>query len=679
MMRRTLFSKTRKRQRIDWFAGLALTCAGLLGLAWALHSPSAQADSAPDWLRAAARDKLPDYPKDTIAVVLVDEGEETIKDNGEIEYHARRAIKLLRPEAKEKYGSVWVNFSNDTKLTYLKAWTITPDGHELALKEKDAAEVGLTSFEVYSDYRAKTLQFPEANVGSVVGYEYVQKRRPYVLDEDWDFQEVVPVRESKFTLHLPPGWEFRTLFSNQSDLKPEELGGNQFSWQMNDVAPIEVEPEMPAWNTLAKGMYIKYFPTSPALRSKTSGSWKDIGIWYNGLTANSRTPTPAVQQEVAELTAGKSDPVEKMKALAGFVQQKIRYAAIEIGIGGFQPHPAGQVFEHQYGDCKDKATLLSSMLKEIGIDSYYVLINTERGVTLQDFPSTEFDHAILAIRLPDSVSNGTLYATVTDPKAGRLLFFDPTNPYVPFGYIPSYLQDTYALVITPDGGELIKTPLLAPPTNRLLRTAKFNLSATGNLSGDVEELRWGGPAGDIREQYLEVPPAQRPKILENFIGTFLANFTLTNATLGNLEQYDQNLVVNYKFFAEGYAKLAGNLLILRPRVLGSKDFNVEGLLNGKPRKYPIEFDEASRQDDMFDITLPTGYVADDLPKPVKEDCDYASYESSVEVSGGVLHYKRTYVVKDVLVPQQKLDVIRGFFREVANDERSSAVLKRAGT
>src|SRR5579863_6263400 len=371
MTRRTLFSKTPKPQRISWFAGLALACAGLLGLAWALHSPNALADSAPDWLRAAARDKLPDYPKDTIAVVLVDEGEETIKDNGEIEYHARRAIKLLRPEAREKYGSVWVNFSNDTKLTYLKAWTITPDGHELALKEKDAAEVGLTSFEVYSDYRAKTLQFPEANVGSVVGYEYVQKRRPYVLDEDWDFQEVVPVRESKFTLHLPPGWEFRTLFSNQSDLKPEELGGNQFSWQMNDVAPIEVEPEMPAWNTLAKGMYIKYFPTSPALRSKTSGSWKDIGIWYNGLTANSRTPTPAVQQEVAELTAGKSDAVEKMKALAGFVQQKIRYAAIEIGIGGFQPHPAGQVFEHQYGDCKDKATLLSSMLKEIGIDSYY--------------------------------------------------------------------------------------------------------------------------------------------------------------------------------------------------------------------------------------------------------------------------------------------------------------------
>ena len=61
-----------------------------------------------------------------------------------------------------------------------------------------------------------------------------------------------------------------------------------------------------------------------------------------------------------------------MKILANYMQRNIRYVAIEVGIGGFQPHPAADVFAHQYGDCKDKATLLSTMLKQIGIDSYYV-------------------------------------------------------------------------------------------------------------------------------------------------------------------------------------------------------------------------------------------------------------------------------------------------------------------
>ena len=655
MIKQTWYSRMRNRQRIKGAAGAALAAIALVTLAWGLRPPPAQADSAPDWLREVARDKLPDYPKETKAVVLLDEERMIVKDNGDIESHVRRAYKLLRPEAREDYDSAVVSFANDTKITYLKAWTITPDGHELEVKEKDAAEVGLTEdFEVYSDLRAKVLRFPEANPGSIVGYEYVQKRRPYYFDEGWDFQDVVPVRKSRFALQLPPGWEFTTKFSNQDDVKPREDGANAYTWEVTDISPIQIEPEMPAWTTIARGMYIKFFPRDPAMRSKSAGSWSDIGVWYNTLTTTSRNPTPAIQQKVAELTAGMTDPVAKMKALAEYTQQKIRYAAIEIGIGGQQPHPAGQVFDHKYGDCKDKATLLSAMLREAGIESYYVLINTRRGMTQPNLPSLHFNHVILIIRVPEGADATNLYATVDDPKLGRLLFFDPTNEYVPLGYLPSYLQDTHALAVLPDGGHLLRTPLLPPPTNRLLRTAKLNLSATGNLSGEVHELRWGGPAGDIREEYLNVPPAQRAKILESSVGSFLTSFSLTNASLDNLEHYDESLVVNYKFLADGYAKTAGDLMIIRPRVLGSKDRDVESLLNGKPRKYPIEFDEASRQDDIFDIALPIGYVADDLPKPVKAECDYASYESSIEISGGVLHYKRTYVVKDVLVPQQNL-------------------------
>jgi transglutaminase-like putative cysteine protease len=68
-----------------------------------------------------------------------------------------------------------------------------------------------------------------------------------------------------------------------------------------------------------------------------------------------------------------------MRAIAQFVQRDIRYVAIELGIGGWQAHPAADIFTHKYGDCKDKVTLMSSMLSEIGIESYYVSINTRRG------------------------------------------------------------------------------------------------------------------------------------------------------------------------------------------------------------------------------------------------------------------------------------------------------------
>ena len=669
-MLRSFFKMLNQRRIISAIA-LGLSSIAAVMLVW---QPSrVEADSAPDWLRAAAQDNLPKYPEDTVAVTLLSEQQTIVKDNGDIETRYRRAYKFLRPEAREQYGTFAVRFDNETKLLFLKAWTITSTGQQLELKEKDAAESGMTSYDLYSDTRVKVLRFLEANPGSVVGYEYVQRHRPFVFEDNWVFQEKIPTRRSRFSLQIPAGWQFKNYWANYTEQKPQSSASNQYAWEVNDIPGVEVEPRMPPMLAVVSRMDVKYFPSDQKLRAKTTGTWNDIGIWYAGLTSGSRDATPAIKQKVAELTAGITDPVGKMKALTSYMQRQVRYVAIEIGIGGYQPHPAAAVFTHQYGDCKDKVTLLSAMLHEIGIESYYVLIDDHRGNVNPDFPSTRFNHAILAIRLPENLTDPSLFAVVDNPKLGRLLFFDPTNPYVSLGYLPWYLQDNFGLVVTADSGTIISLPLLPPATNRLLRTAQMKLSPSGDLAGVIKEVRWGGPAVDSREAYLRVPPSERPKVLENFLGLSLSNFTLRNASIGNLERYDQSLTFDYEFVATGYAKQAGNLLIVRPRVVGGKG---NSLLTGKPRKYPIEFEEATRQDDIFDITLPDGYVVDDLPQPVHAECKYATYKSDVQVKDNVLHYKRTYEITDLVVPTEKLSEVRDFFHQIAMDEKSSAVLRR---
>ena len=363
-----------------------------------------------------------------------------------------------------------------------------------------------------------------------------------------------------------------------------------------------------------------------------------------------------------------------MQALATYVQLQIRYVAIEIGIGGYQPHPATEVFKNQYGDCKDKATLMSAMLKQIGIDSYYVMIHTDRGNIDPDFPSLRGNHMILAVKLPDSVSDVNMYGLVKDPKLGRLLFFDPTNPYVPFGTLPDYLQQNYGLLMTPEGGQIVLLPLQAAATNRVLRTATFTLAANGNLGGQVQELRYGGPAVDVREDFLNARSADRTKMVERYLGSFLNNFQLTGASIGNLDQYNATLTLNYNFVEDGYAKSAGDLLILRPRVMARKG---GGVVAGKNRKYPIQFSETSLTSDVFDITLPPGYVVDELPPAVDAHCDYASYKSNVEVKDNVMHYVRTYEIKGITVPTDKLPEVRDFFHQVNAAETSSAVLRKS--
>ena len=649
-------------------------------LAWlACFPPEGQAaDSAPDWMRQAAQQKMPDYDKDTEAVILLDETQTIVHDNGQIDTLYRRVTRLLRPEAKRKYGGIAVPFDKDEKILSLKAWTIEPNGHEIAVGEKDAVEHGYLSDMEYRDVRAKSLEFPEANPGSVVGFEYVERERPYVFEDRWLFQTRSPVLTTRFELQLPPGWEFTTSWFNYPEQQPQTTGSNHYVWEIKNLPAIETEPDMPPWPAVAGWAGVKYFPRNPTMRAKSSGSWQDVGLWYNGLTQSSRASSPLIHQKVTELTAGISDPLGKMQALAKYVQQNIHYFAVEIGIGGFQPHSAPEVFEHKYGDCKDKATLLSVMLQEVGIESYYVAVDHVRGFVHPNYPSIYMDHMILAIQLPDNISDGALFAIVHDPKLGRLLIFDPTNEHTPLGYLPWYLQSNYGLVMAADGGHLISLPLLPASTNRLLRTASFSLSPSGDLAGEIHEVEWGGPAQQDRQEFLDREPAQRVEVFDRFLANFLNNFELTSATIGNLDKFDQALLLNYKLVSPRYANAAGDLLFVRPRVVGDKYTARLRLFNEhKPRQYPIEFEEATRQDDIFDISVPAGYVIDGLPQPVEADCEFASYKSETKFSDGALHYTRTFEIKDVIVPKEKLAVVRNFLEQVAADQGSAAVLRRA--
>ena len=139
----------------------------------------------------------------------------------------------------------------------------------------------------------------------------------------------------------------KTQWANHPEVQEKKTGENSYTWEMENVPAVEVEPEMPPWRVIAGRMGVKYFPTATSPAAKTSGSWKDIALWYSGLTTTSRDATPEIKQKVAELTANAPTTYAKIKALTDFMQRQIRYVAIEIGIGGFQPHPASTVFQYQ--------------------------------------------------------------------------------------------------------------------------------------------------------------------------------------------------------------------------------------------------------------------------------------------------------------------------------------------
>ncbi|MFZ0703324.1 MAG: DUF3857 domain-containing protein [Candidatus Acidiferrales bacterium] len=638
-------------------------------------SPPARSANAPDWLAAAALQPIPSsLPKDAVAVVLYSEQQTTVKASGDIETRYREAYKILRPEGKD-YGTVYIYFSRVTPITYLKAWSVPADGKVYKVKDHDSIETQMAGGEFYDDLKMKALVIPAADPGNVVGYEYVQKGRPYIFQDVWDFQERIPVLRALYTLQIPDGWKYTYHWANHNELQPQSSGSNQFTWQVSDLPAVAIEDDMPPWRAVAGRLDVKYFSPQNAPQVQQAGSWHDLGLWYSTLVASSRQNTPEISAEVATLTAQAKTPLDKIQAITSYMQRQIRYVAIEIGIGGYQPHAADDVFKNQYGDCKDKATLLSAMLKDAGIDSYYAVAQVYRGIIQPQFASAlSFNHMILAIRLPADVPTETLYSLVDDPKLGKLLFFDPTDQYTPLGYLPDYEQDNDVMLIAPDGGQLVHLPVLPPATNRLMRIGQFTLASTGSLTGRVKEIRWGGPAVDSRAQYLQVAPKDRVKVIDQFLGTFLDNFQLQQASVVNLTNYSENFILDYRLAAPTYAKQVGDLIILRPRVLGEKSSDI---LSGSDRKYPVEFSEATLQTDEFDFTLPAGYTVDEMPTSMKIDCGYISYQSKTTLDGNVLRYTRSYQVNKMIVPVQGLKDLRSALGAIVADERSSVILKRA--
>jgi len=645
----------------------------VVALMW---SAPARAD-VPAWMRSVASNPLPKYSAETNAVLLYDETTIAVKDAGEVHSIHRRVYRILRPSGRDR-GVVNVSFDKETKVISMRAWSLPANGgKEFEVKEKDAVETQLTEGDLYSDTRHRILRIPAADPGATVAYEYEQRERPYILQDIWWFQSPDPVRQSRFILQLPPGWRYKAAWIHHEPVVPQEDGNNQLHWELGDISAVEEEAEMPPVQSIEGRMVVNYFPAAGTV-GNSMDSWQDVGKWYTALTGDRRISSVEIKKKVEDLAGGSADTLGKLRALAGFVQKDIRYVAIEIGVGGYQPHPAASVFSNRYGDCKDKATLLAAMLHEIGIDSFYVLVNTRRGVVTPEYPpGVNFNHVILAITLPSDASAGDLYAIVAHPRYGKLLLFDPTSTLTPLGDLPFYEQSNYGMLTAADGGELVRMPLLPPSVNRLSRTARLTLSPDGSITGSVEELRNGDPAESSRARLLAAQGGERAKVLESFIGSSVGGFTLTKATVGNLEAYDQMLILNYQFVAPNYAQTAGNLLLVRPRVLGEK---ASTLLEEKERKYPVEFDTATLQTDEFDLTLPQGYVPDELPPPVRIDFDFATYSSKVEmVSGNVLRYSRTYQVKEVVVPSSRLGDLKRFYRQILTDESSAAVFKKAGS
>src|ERR1700730_9585119 len=289
---------------------------------------SARAAEAPQWMHAAAAAPLPTYDDKTDGVLLYSERAVNVQSLDKIKIRVRVVYKILRPGGRD-YGIAAVSFNAHSKINGLRGWCIPAQGKDYEVKDKEAIEVAVPKIEgseLISDVKEKLLQIPAPDPGNIVGYEYEEDEQPLVLQNIWMFQREIPGRELHYSLQLPAGWEYKASWINYAETKPAEGGNNQREWVVNDVKAIRAEAEMPPIEGIAGQLIVSFFPPGGASANGFS-SWQEMGNWYRNLTNGRREASPEITQQVASVTASAGTPLEKMKALAKFVQHDIRYVA----------------------------------------------------------------------------------------------------------------------------------------------------------------------------------------------------------------------------------------------------------------------------------------------------------------------------------------------------------------
>ncbi len=626
----------------------------------------------PQWGQDAAKTPTPAYAHDSATVVLYDEYVETIDAQGRATEREREAIRILKPQGRDNAGC-HVSYDVDEKINYFREWTLTADGKVFQAKDTDFAEMGDQSgipVELFTE-KTRVVQPPAADVGATLICESEELMAPYMQEKAWFIQGAEPAVYEALELDLPEGRTYAADWHNQEPVKPVELAPSHWRWEIKDEHGLALRdiPSRPSAAALEARMTVQW---GQAAVDGIDSQWRALGQWTTTLEAGRPDPSPEITAETQQLIAGAADFYAKAAAITAYIQKNVRYFIVERGIGGLQAHPAAEIFRNRYGDCKDKTTLLISMLEAAGIKAYYVPVDDRRGVVDPKDPAIYGDHMITAIEIPPGVNDPRLQAVVTASDGKRYLIFDPTDERTPVGNLPSELQGGYGLLAAGADSQVIALPVLDPAANGTTRAGRFTLDADGTLSGSVDASHMGPEGADYRLFLKYTDEKERRDFWETHVAQDLPGVTLDSFQFVQAEALDKPIEFHYKVTAHGYAHTAGPLLLVRPRVVGDDQLPCDD----KPRKLPIELDSTGRWQDSFDIALPGGYVVDELPDPVDVDAGFASYHSKATANGNVLHYQRVYEVRKVEIPASEWAAFRKLEGAIGEDEQAAAVLRK---
>lgn len=599
---------------------------------------------------------IQEYPQAGALILSADEAIEITGDNREIT-ESHFIIKILN-ERGRGFAEVDIDYdSTYEKAELVFARTIKPDGAVVNAGAKHIRDVSrYLDFPLYSNARALIVSMPEVVDAAIIEYKIRITRNKLIADKEFSvaypLQEDEPILYARLKLTIPDGREVSLLKLNQqfntfkARLEPslsKGQGRKTYIWEFKDIPQIIAEPLMPPLSEVAPSFIVSSFK-----------SWEEIYNWWWKLAAEKIDSNPEMRSTVKKLTAGKDSAEEKARAIYNWCIRNIRYVGIEYGDAGYEPHKASEIFANKYGDCKDQAILLISLLQEAGIEAYPVLIGTKGTFKLEEaFPCLPFNHCIAAVPIDD-----------------KLIFLDPTAETVSFGDLPAADQGRKVLVFFKDHGGIISTPSFPATHNRVVKNTYIRVNPDESMEASRQVVTFGNYDQGQRFRFKYTRPVLIEEFLKETVHSIVPGGRLLEYHIENVEDMDKPVRLSYKFRGPSYLVRAG-----KARVINLSGISTT-LVAKDQRNFDIDFNLLNIEESTTVIELPQNITLKFMPEALKFDTPWTEMNNEYAFKDNKLILTAKSIQKKKIIPREEYPKFKAALEELAEKSKQCIILER---
>jgi len=506
------------------------------------------------------------------------------------------AIKINNSQG-DNYAIVNIPYSEDSPISNLEAWIEDVNGKKIReLKSKEIADksnIHMGTF--YDDNRVKVFELKNNTYPYVIKYQYSYKKKDFILICWWSpiYRDDIPTHESKLIVDIPVGYKVSLYQDKIAPPVTDSIKGRIImTWQATYMQPIKPEIYSPSIEELAPHVYMVPLKFNEGIPG-TQQDWASFGNWYYNLTKGLDELPPSEVQKVHELITGISDKKLIVKRLYEYLQDNTRYVGIQIGISGYKCFPADYIANKKYGDCKGLANYMKALLKAAGIPSQLALIYAGNGENthrvLDKFVASQFNHAILFV-----------------PLEKDTIWLECTSKTNPTGYLGSFTQNRYALIINENNSKLVKTPALVP--------SNCYTSCNNNISIDKDEnallkstTTCTGYGFDFNTAYSTQLNKDKQKEYLNQVIPY-QGFELKQLNIKSESRDSASIKLDYQIVLKNNITQSSNSMFLQ--LSGPKPPKFE---NPSKRHFPVCLAYPINYIDTTEVTIPDKYKAKNIP------------------------------------------------------------------